>query len=104
MFHGSSMTWFQTSRYCQAKVEFNSINLVWHGSSTTFETRLTLEYQQVMFILLPAVHNNIMVLVAPFEQHFITAAPSTRPIPVRRNLTLVTIYILRLHGLKNAAL
>ena len=24
--HGSSTTWFQTSRYCRAKVEFNSIN------------------------------------------------------------------------------
>ena len=23
--HGSSTTWFQTSRYCRAKVEFNSI-------------------------------------------------------------------------------
>ena len=38
--HGSSTTWFQTSRYCRAKVEFNSINLVRHGSSTTFETGL----------------------------------------------------------------
>ena len=35
-----STTWFQTSRYCHAKVEFNSINLVRHGSSTTFETGL----------------------------------------------------------------
>ena len=39
--HGSSTTWFQTSRYCRAKVEFNSINLVRHGSRTTFETGLT---------------------------------------------------------------
>ena len=38
--HGNSTTWFQTSRYCRAKVEFNSINLVRHGSSTTFETGL----------------------------------------------------------------
>ena len=41
MLHGSSSTWFQTSRYCRAKVEFNSINLVRHGSSTTFETGLS---------------------------------------------------------------
>ena len=40
--HGSSSTWFQTSRYCRAKVEFNSINLVRHGSSKTFETGLSL--------------------------------------------------------------
>ena len=39
--HGSSTTWFQTSRYCRAKVEFNSINLVRHGISTTFETGLS---------------------------------------------------------------
>ena len=39
--HGSSTTWFQTSRYCRAKVEFNSVNLVRHGCSTTFETGLT---------------------------------------------------------------
>ena len=39
--HGSSTTWFQTSRYCHAKVEFNSINLVRYGSSTTFETGLS---------------------------------------------------------------
>ena len=38
--HGSRTTWFQTSRYCRANVEFNSINLVRHGSSTTFETGL----------------------------------------------------------------
>ena len=38
--HGSSTNWFQTSRYCRAKVEFNSINLVRLGSSTTFETGL----------------------------------------------------------------
>ena len=38
--HGSSTTCFQTSRYCRAKVEFNSVNLVRHGSSTTFETGL----------------------------------------------------------------
>ena len=36
--HGSSSIWFQTSRYYRARVEFNSINLVRHGSSTTFET------------------------------------------------------------------
>ena len=38
--HSSSTIWFQTSRYCRANVEFNSINLVRHGSSTTFETGL----------------------------------------------------------------
>ena len=38
--HGSSTTWFQTSRYCRAKVEFYSINWVRQGSSTTFETGL----------------------------------------------------------------
>ena len=38
--HVSSTTWFQTSRYCRANVEFNSINLVRYGSSTTFETGL----------------------------------------------------------------
>ena len=37
---GSSTIWFQTSRYCRTNVEFNSINLVRHGSSTTFETGL----------------------------------------------------------------
>ena len=37
----ASTTWFQTSRYCRAKVEFNSINWVRHGSSTTFETCLS---------------------------------------------------------------
>ena len=39
--HGSSTTLFQGSRYCHAKVEFNSINLVRHGSSTKFETGLS---------------------------------------------------------------
>ena len=38
--HGSSTTWFQTSCYCRAKVEFNSINWVRQGSHTTFETGL----------------------------------------------------------------
>ena len=37
-----SLGLFQTSRYCRAKVKFNSINLVRHGSSTTFETGLSL--------------------------------------------------------------
>ena len=27
MLHGSSTTWFQTSHYCRAKVEFNSIRI-----------------------------------------------------------------------------
>ena len=40
--HGSSTTWLQTSRCCRAEVEFNSINWVRHGSSTTFETGLKL--------------------------------------------------------------
>ena len=35
-----SRTWFQTSWYCRAQVEFNLINLVRHSSSTTFETGL----------------------------------------------------------------
>ena len=44
--HDTSTTWFQTSNLIQsngtaAKVEFNSINLVRHGSSTTFETGLS---------------------------------------------------------------
>ena len=43
--HGSSTTWFQTSRYCHAKVEFNSINLIRHGSSTTFETGVNESFQ-----------------------------------------------------------
>ena len=38
--YGSSTTWFQMSRYCCTKVEFNSINLVPHASSTTFVTGL----------------------------------------------------------------
>ena len=39
--HGSNTTWFWTSLYFRAQVEFNSINLFRHGSSTTFETGLT---------------------------------------------------------------
>ena len=38
--HDRSTTWFQTPRYCRPKVEFNSINLIRHGSSTTFDTGL----------------------------------------------------------------
>ena len=38
---GSSTTCFQTSSYCRAKVDFNSINLVRHGSNTTFQTGLS---------------------------------------------------------------
>ena len=38
--HGGSTMFETKSRYCRAKVEFNSINWVWHGSSTTFETGL----------------------------------------------------------------
>ena len=34
------MTWFQTSHYCRAKVEFNLINWVQHSRSTTFEMNL----------------------------------------------------------------
>ena len=49
MLHGSSSTWFQTSRYCRAIVEFSSINLVRHGGSTTFETGLR-EKKQTMLI------------------------------------------------------
>ena len=43
--HDSSTNLFQTTRYCHAKVEFNSINLVRHGSSTKFETGL-FKYQE----------------------------------------------------------
>ena len=43
--HGSSTTWFQTLRYCRAKVEFNSINLVRHSCRTTFETGLRCKQQ-----------------------------------------------------------
>ena len=39
--HGCCTTSFQTSHYCRAKVEFNSINWFRHDSSTTFETGLT---------------------------------------------------------------
>ena len=39
--NGSSTTWFQTSRYCRAKVEFNLINWVRHGSSTTLRRALS---------------------------------------------------------------
>ena len=39
--HGSSTTWFQTSRHCRTKVEFSSINWLRHSSSTTFETSLS---------------------------------------------------------------
>ena len=35
------MTFETKSSYCRAKVQFNSINWVRHGSSTTFETGLT---------------------------------------------------------------
>ena len=38
--HNDSTTWFQTSRYCLVKVEFNSIKWVLHSSSTTLETGL----------------------------------------------------------------
>ena len=48
--HGSSTTWFQTSRYCRAKVEFNSINWVRHGSSTTFETGLRLLCKDMKYL------------------------------------------------------
>ena len=37
----SITTRFKTSRYCRAKVEFNSINLFRHGSSTAFQTGLS---------------------------------------------------------------
>ena len=47
MLRGSSTTWFQTSRYCRAKVEFNAINLVRHGSTATFETGLSFFLTQV---------------------------------------------------------
>ena len=40
MLHGSSTTWFQTSRYCRAKAEFNSINCVRYGPDTAVARRL----------------------------------------------------------------
>ena len=43
---------FGFKRYCRAKVEFNSINLVRHGSSTTFETGLSYN-RLTIFIVLP---------------------------------------------------
>ena len=46
--HVGSTTWFQTTRYCCAKVEFNSSNWVRHGSSTTFETGRTLGLIQTL--------------------------------------------------------
>ena len=49
--HGSSTTWFQTSRYCRAKVEFNSINWVRHCSSTTFETGLRFFFFSIVHCL-----------------------------------------------------
>ena len=33
MLHSISMTWFQTSHYCHAKVEFNSINNIEFGTA-----------------------------------------------------------------------
>ena len=57
LLHGSSTNWFQTSRYCRAKVEFNSINWVRHGSSTTFETGLILSNDRFSKnYLMPGVH------------------------------------------------
>ena len=53
MLHGSSTTWFQTSRYCLAKVEFNLINWVRHGSSTTFETGLRLLCKNMKYCKIP---------------------------------------------------
>ena len=41
---------FKTSRYCRAKVEFNSINWVRQGSSTTFETGLRNVQKNVMHV------------------------------------------------------
>ena len=46
--HVGSTTWFQTTRYCCAKVEFNSSNWVRLGSSTTFETGRTLGLIQTL--------------------------------------------------------
>ena len=57
------MTWFQTSHYCRAKVEFNLINWVQHSRSTTFEMNLAVvEYitknwaLAMMLKALPLVH------------------------------------------------
>ena len=53
MLPGNSTTCFRTSRYCRAKVEFNSINLVRYGSSTTFKSGLRSAklIQTLIFIL-----------------------------------------------------
>ena len=53
MLHDNSTTWFQTSRYCRANVEFNSINWVRHGSSTTFETGLRLRCKDMKYCKIP---------------------------------------------------
>ena len=57
------MTWYQTSRYCRAKVEFNLINSVLHSSGTTFEMGLAgVDYitknwaLAMMLKVLPLVH------------------------------------------------
>ena len=69
--HGSNTTWFQTLHYCRAKVEFNSINWVQHGSSTTFETGLIyyclthiakITSTQLLGINLPMVHNTLNLI------------------------------------------
>ena len=48
--HGSSTTWFQTPRYCRAKVQFNSINLVRHTSGTTLKTGLRICQYNAWFL------------------------------------------------------
>ena len=65
--HGSTppeLTWFDTSRYCRAKVELNSINLVRHGNSTTFETGL--------------IYNSSVLTIANFPALVLKVAPQSR--------------------------
>ena len=63
--HGSSTTWFQTSRYCRAKVEFNSINWVRHGSSTTFETGLIFPILNVRDVFLDCLDLSFIIFKPP---------------------------------------
>ena len=53
--HGSGTTWFQTLRYRAVpnskSNEFNSINLVRHGSSTTFQTGLGESHRDMVFVI-----------------------------------------------------
>ena len=69
-----STTWFHTSRYCRANVEYNSINLVRHGSSTTFETGLICD-------------NSSVLTIANFPALVLKVAPQSR-FKVKKNISL----------------